>query len=162
MRNLYIHATDSKSRAAERGSPGTYAQTFGVPYSPEDFVRLSGTPAETSIAMHEQLAQNWGCWGVFCKDCYELVRPFYMFQLELVQQYFSYLFGMPQCLGEPLGEQQLKFNGRGKKPGPTPGPRLITREQREQLAEAMDIAIGATPELWAEVVQVGRARAAAA
>ena len=154
-KNLYIHATDSTGRADERGSPQTYASKYGVPYRPEDFILVSDATAETTIAMHEQLARNWGTWNVFCKQCYDVMRPFYMFPLELAQQYFSYIFGMQQCLSEPIGQQL------NPEPGPTPGPRLIGRQEREELAEAMDIAIGATTELWAEVVHVGSARAAA-
>ena len=155
-KNLYIHATDSRSRAAERGSPNTYAAVHGVPFRPEDFILPSEATAEATIAMHEQLAHNWGCWNVFCKECYDLVRPFYMFQLELAQQYFSYILGMQRCISEPIGEQ-LKSK---HEPWPQPGPRLVKHQDREELAEAMDIAIGATPELWAEVVHVGRAAAA--
>ena len=124
----------------------------------ENFILPPDATAEATIAMHEQLARNWGCWSVFCKECYDLVRPFYMFQLELAQQYFSYMFGMQRCISQPVGEQ-LKSN-RG--PWPQPGPRLVKREEREELAEAMDIALGATTELWAEVVQVVRAGSAAA
>ena len=150
-KNLYIHATDSKGRVAERGSPNTYAANYGVPYRPEDFDRISDPTAEATIAMHEQLARNWGSWNVFCKDCYELVRPFCMFQLELAQQYFSYILGMQQCISEPVGEQKCK----GGKPKPTPGPSLVkSAQEREELAEAFDVAIGATTELWAEVIHV--------
>ncbi len=156
-KNLYIHTTDSKGRADERGSPYTYASVHGVPYRPEDFLLVSGTTAESTIAMHEQLARNWGSWNVFCKQCYDLMRPFYIFPLEMAQQYFSFILGMQQCVSEPVGQRL------NPEPGPTPGPRLINREEREEIADAFDVAIGATPELWAEVVHVGRgARAAAA
>lgn len=166
-KNLYIHATDSKGRVAERGSPNTYAATYGVPYRPEDFDLLSDSATEATIAAHEQWARNWGSWNVFCKECYDVVRPFCMFPLELAQQYFCFILGMQQWIGEPVGEQKSRSNRRPE-PTPTPGPRLVkSAEECEELAEAMDIAIGATREMWAEVVHVGpthggRARAAAA
>jgi len=159
-KNLHIHATDSKGRVDERGSPNTYAAIYGVPFRPEGFDLVSDTTTDATIVMHEQWARNWGCWNVFCKECYDLVRPFYIFPLDLAQQYFAYIFGMQPTISEPVGEKQ---QGKSKRhPGPTPGPRLVKREEREELAEAMDIAIGATPELWAEVVHVGNARGAAA
>ncbi len=158
-KNLHIHATDSKGRVDERGSPNTYAAIYGVPFRPEAFDLVSDTTTDATIVMHEQWARNWGCWNVFCKECYDFVRPFYMFQLELTQQYFSFIFGMQQCISEPVGEQKAK---RTEHPGPTPRPRLVSREEREALAEAFDVAMGATPELWAEVIHVVPARAAAA
>ena len=159
-KNLYIHATDSKGRVAERGSPNTYAAVHGVPFRAEDFdfVSVSESTAEVGIHMHEQWARNWGSWGVFCQQCYDLMRPFYMFPLELTQQYFSFILGMQQCISEPVGDQKAKL----EHPGPTPGPRLLKRAEREEIAEAFDIAMGATPELWAEVVHVGHSNARAA
>ena len=163
-KNLYIHATDSRSRAAERGSPNTYAAVHGVPFPPEDFgstdfIPMSDAATEATIAIHEQLARNWGSWTLFCKQCCDLMRPFYMFHLDMAQQYFSYILGMQKWISEPVGEQLKKYE---LEPGPHPRPRLITREEREEIAEAFDVAIGATPELWAEVVHVGRSASAAA
>ena len=160
-KNLYLHATDSKSHAGGRGSPDTYAALYGVPFRPEDFastefIPISDAATEATIAMHEQLARNWGSWTLFCKQCCDLMRPFYMFQLDMAQQYFSFICGMPQCISEPVGEQLKKYD---QEPGPHPRPRLVTRDEREEIAEAFDIAIGATPEVWVDVVKIARAAA---
>ena len=160
-KNLYIHTTDSKSHAGGRGSPNTYADLYGVPFRPEDFastefIPVSGAATEASIAMHEQLARNWGSWTVFCKQCCDLMRPFYMFQLDMAQQYFAFICGMPQCISEPVGQQLA-----AEKQPRLLGPRLAyDREtEREEIEQAFDVAIGATPELWVDVVKVARAAA---
>ena len=153
-KNLYIHATDSKSHAAGRGSPQISKGTRSAQFGPEDFAVLTDAASAATITLHQAWAENWGCWNQFYRDACELAQPFYMFPLEMAQQYFSFICGMQQCIGEPVGQQRY-----GEK---KPGPRLAyDREaEREEFEQAMDVAIGATPEVWVEVVQVGRAAAA--
>ena len=161
MTNLYIHTPDSKSHVSERGSPrASIGRASAKPYSaefrPED-VLLPDSAAATTIAVQEAWAGNWSCWNQFYKETYELFRPLYMFPLEMAQQYFSFILGFQQCVSEPVGKQKRRVSELH-----VPGLRLARAEQdeSEEIEKAMDIAIGANTELWADVVEVGRGMAA--
>jgi hypothetical protein len=156
--NVSYSARVPKSHATDRGSPqGASRQDAERGYArfrPEDFLVLPDAAIETTLAMHEAWARNWGLWNQHCKDVYWLVRPLYMFPLEMAQQYFSFIYGCPQCICEPVGKRKAES---------LPGAQLIRTEQEivEELEQAMDIATGACTELWYEIVDQERAAMAA-
>jgi hypothetical protein len=162
--NAGFSVVDSKSHATDRGSPhGAIRQdarrqdagrTGYAPLRPRDFLLLPDSAVEATLAMHEAWARNWGLWNQYCKETYGLIRPFYMFPLEMTQYYFAYLWGCPQCIGEPVGKREAEC---------LPGERLIRaeREIAEELEQAMDVATGACTELWCEIVELERAALAA-
>jgi hypothetical protein len=144
--NAQLHA-EEKFRAEEKRT--------GAEFRPEDFVLLPESAAATTIAMHEAWARNWSCWNQVYKETHELFRPFYMFPLEMAQQYFAFILGLQQCISEPIGRQTRRVQAVH-----VPGLQLV-EDECEVLERAMDIATGADTALWAEVVEVGRSAAAA-
>lgn len=124
-----------------------------VPFPSDLFGPLHGTIAAT-LAMHEACAQHWGKVNQYCSSAFWIVRPFYLFPFELMQQYFSFILGYRVCVSEPVATQHRTQRDLPLRPSGRLdlGPRL---EEMGSVEQAMDVATGASTEMWFEIVHEG-------
>jgi hypothetical protein len=161
--NLAIRQWNPKTEAHNRGSSpiaGRIEVTQSTPDNPtalpSDIIApFYGATVGATLAMHEACAQHWGNLSQYCSSAFWFARPFYLFPFDLMQQYFSFLLGCRGCVTEPVANQRsiqrdsqpepLRPSGR-----PDMGPQP---EEPSSVEQAMDIAIGASSEMWVEIVQ---------
>jgi hypothetical protein len=124
--------------------PSKHAANIRPPYNPG---------IHASLSVHEAWARNLDGFNQYCANALSLARPFYVFPLGAMQQYFSFIFGLPQWVSEPLGQKQIARREGRTLEGPV--GRRDGDGQCEEAQRAMDIAIGATTEMWFEMIHEG-------
>ena len=148
--NLYFPTRNPIHRDSDRGSPQEARA-----YYPDVFSMLRDA-VETTLTIHEACLQNCSCLSHFYTEAYRLISPYYTFPMQVTQHYFAFIFGVPQCISEPLAGSQRKVETLELRYP----QRAECDEDTEEIARAMDIAIGADTSLWVEVEEVERAMAA--
>jgi hypothetical protein len=148
-RNQFIPTTISRSYASDRGSPQSSRSegASSASFSPANFLLMPDQAIAATVALHEAMARNWSCCNLFYKEVYWIVRPFYFFPLEMAQHYYRLMFGLPQCLSEPMVKQR-KTEGLERAEQYVQDGAL-----REEIEQATDIATGACTEMWFEIVE---------
>ena len=110
-----------------------------------------------TLAMHEALARQWGSLNQYCSNVLCLACPYYVFPFEFMQQYFSIAFGCrQQWVSEPVGQKQMR--SRGAQPQQGAGETYMPDGRKDcrcpVTEQAMDTALGATTEMWFEMIRV--------
>jgi hypothetical protein len=104
-----------------------------------------------SLAVHEALVHHLGTMNQYYSNAFCLARPFYTFPFELMQQYFSFIFGAKHWVGEPVARQRAVQSRPQQWRGDGDSQRDLDGRSEEE-EDAMDLAIGATREMWYEIV----------
>jgi hypothetical protein len=120
---------------------------------------------DPGVALHQSWAQNVGSFNRHCANMLWLARPIYFLPLELTQQYFSFIFGLPRSVSEPLGSKQMaQRQNRPRRPYDLAGPMQDTvgcgchahsDGQCEEMQRAHDVATGESTEMWFEIIHEG-------